>query len=479
MKILLLNAPPLKRLGIVGQIYPPLGILYLAAYLKKYDGCHDLKVIDGYHERDIDDIVNKITSFAPDILGISFSTQAATGAYAVIDRVKKEGKKTFIVVGGPHPSIYPHEPLVRSCADSVVIGEGEVTFLELVKKIKSNSNYFDLAGVAYRNNGVVTINEKRTLIKDLDSIPFPARDLLDIRAYPGYHYKKANWDTSYVSARGCPYNCVYCSNPVWKSQKPWIRFRSPGNIAEEISQVKSEYGVREFYDQTDLFNADLTWSKKVCDEFIKRQLGIHWKVQMTVKNIDEELACKMVSSGCWLGLVGIETGNDATARGINKKTSRENAEKSLSILKKCGMKTFGLFMAFNVWEENGNLMYEDRAATMKTFDFAKEMIKKKKLDIMSWSLTTPYPGSELFKISQRFKLIPEKLDSKWEFWDSSENFILNLPGVSERDWRIVQKKGKILQAMLLFRSGTFNLRSIPIYLKKIKNLLKIRKKIRN
>ena len=479
MKILLLNAPPLRRFGIVGQIYPPLGILYLAAYLREYDNCHDIKVIDGYHERDIDDIMNKIVSFGPDLLGISFTTQAATGAYEVIDRVRKQIKKTFIVVGGPHPTIYPHEPLTRSRADAVVIGEGEITFFELVKRFKENGNHRDLAGVAYSDNGAVTINEKRALIKDLDSIPFPARDLLNIKVYPGYHYKKASWDTSYISARGCPYNCVYCSNPVWKLQKPWIRLRSPGSIAEEISQVKSRYGVKEFYDQTDLFNADISWSKKVCDEFIKRKLGIYWKVQMTVKNIDDELAQKMVASGCWLGLLGIETGNDATARGINKKTSRQNAEKSLSILKDYGMKTFGLFMAFNVWEENGKLMYEDREATMRTLNFAKDMIKKKKLDIMSWSLTTPYPGSELFEIAQRHKLIPEKLDRKWELWDSSDNFILSLPGISEKDWRFIQKKGKILQALLLLRSGTFNLRSIPIYFKKIKNLFKTSNKIRD
>jgi radical SAM superfamily enzyme YgiQ (UPF0313 family) len=138
MKILLLNAPPLKRFGIVGQIYPPLGILYLAAYLKKISGDFEIQVVDGYQERNLEEVVKKIIRYSPEILGISFTTQAATGAYLVINQIRRQLPKIFIVVGGPHVTALPEESLIRSAADLVVLGEGEVTFSQLVGRIKGN-----------------------------------------------------------------------------------------------------------------------------------------------------------------------------------------------------------------------------------------------------------------------------------------------------------------------------------------------------
>lgn len=472
MKILLLNSPPLKHFGIVGQIYPPLGILYLASYLCKDNSRYDVKALDGYQEKTIDTVVNKIVQFNPDILGVSLVTQAATGAIEIIKQIRNKLKGIFIVAGGPHPTIFPGELLLKAGVDAVVIGEGEVTFSELVLCLKENKDYSELPGLAIKQNGKIKINVKRSLIKNLDEIPFPARDLLDIKSYPGYHYKKSVWDTSFLSGRGCPYKCVYCSNPVWKYNKPWIRLRSPENIASELEELKTKYGVNEFYDQTDLFNGNLKWAKKVCDEYIRRKLHIYWKVQMTVKNINKELGSKMVESGCWLGLIGVETGNDKTCLGINKRSNTVMVEKALHILKQSGMKTFALLMAFNVWEEGDQLKYENMTDTLKTLRFIRKLIKKNLIDIISWSLTTPYPGSDLYEIAQRHKLIPESIRGKWEYWDSSENFIMNLPGINNKSWQKVKRMGKFLQILLLFKSGTFNIRSIPIYIKKFWLLLK-------
>jgi anaerobic magnesium-protoporphyrin IX monomethyl ester cyclase len=474
MKIMLLNSPPLQRFGIVGQIYPPLGILYLASYLRKETNDVEIKALDGYHEKSINVVLNKITHFRPDVLGISLVTQAATGAREIIRQVREKIHTLFIVAGGPHPTIFPGELLKRPGADAVVMGEGEITFSRLILCLKENKNYHDLAGLAVKQEGKIKINKKRDLIRDLDEIPFPARDLLDIKAYPGYHYKKSSWDTSFLSGRGCPYKCVYCSNPVWKYQKPWIRLRSPRNIASELEEVKSRYGVDEFYDQTDLFNGSLKWAKEVCDEYIHRNLNINWKVQMTAKNIDEELAAKMAASGCWLALVGVETGNDRTSRGINKRSTTALVEKSLGMLKQAGLKTFALLMAFNVWEEKGKLTYEDLKDTLHTLEFVRRLIRKDLLDIISWSLTTPYPGSDLYEIALKHHLIPSSMAGKWEYWDSSENFIMTLPGVNKKDWQKVKRKGKLLQLLLLLKSGTFNFRSLPVYMKKAWMLIKSR-----
>lgn len=407
------------------------------------------------------------------------TTQGASGGYAIIKQIRELLPDTFIVTGGPHVTTLPEESLEQASADCAVVGEGEVTFYELLCRLRDNKDWRDLQGVVARaDNGKIKRNPHRSYIMDLDSIPFPARDLINLRKYPGFHYKLRSWDTSFLSSRGCPYHCSYCSDPVWKvgtdsgvagfnrRKNPWLRLRSPQNIVAELEHLKSTYDVHEFYDQTDLFNGSLSVAKNTCQVYIDAKLDIKWKVQMTVRNFDEELAALMAQSGCWMAYLGIETGNADTLKGINKRASTKSAEQSLGHLKKHGIKTFALLMAFNVWEENGELKYEDKKATMNTFKFAEKMIDEGLLDLISWSLTTPYPGSPLWGVAERHNLIPDHIKQHWEEWDSSTNMIMQLPGVTERDWKQVWLYGKWLQTKLLFKSGTFNWKSLPLYIQK-------------
>jgi len=466
MKILLLNAPPLRTFGITGQIYPPLGILYLASYVREKRNDVQIQAIDGYKENS-QELVDKIIKYAPDILGVSFTTQAASGAYKLINEVKQINPKIFIVTGGPHTSTLPEDCFKNSATDIAVVGEGEETFFEIVEKVNSSSNDINnIAGTAVMDNGQFKRNQLRPLIDDLDKIPFPARDLIDITKYPGYMYKKYNRDTDIISARGCPFNCTYCSNPVWKLQKPWFRLRSPKNVVDEIEFIIKEYGIKEIFDETDEFNGNKKWAKEVCDEIIKRNLGIAWKAQMRVDNIDSELVAKLKQSGFWMGLFGLESANDRTLEGIDKKQTVEQINKALDKFKDSQIKCFGLFMAFNVWEKDGKLCYENKDDSLRTLNFIRQLIKNKKLHLFGWSMTTPYPGSRLYDIAIRHNLIDKKYIGNWEYFDSGSNFIMKLPGVKPADWSQIINAGKKLQAKLLFTSGTFNFKAIPLYIKK-------------
>ena len=472
MKILLLNAPPLKTFGITGQIYPPLGILYLASYVRQKRPDLEIQAIDGYKENS-QKLVSKIIEDAPDILGVSFTTQAATGAYKLINEIKRINPKIFIVTGGPHTSTLPEDCLKNSAADIAVIGEGEETFFEIVEKIDSSSEDINnIAGTAVMDNGQFKRNPMRPLIDDLDTIPFPARDLLDITKYPGYMYKKYDRDTDIISARGCPFNCTYCSNPVWKLQKPWFRLRSPQNVVDEIESIIKDYGIREIFDETDEFNGNKKWAKEVCDEIIERKLDIAWKAQMRVDNIDSQLVAKLKQSGFWMGLFGLESANDRTLKGIDKKQTVAQIGKALDLFKDSQIKCFGLFMAFNVWEKDGKICYENKDDSIRTLNFARQLINEKKLHLFGWSMTTPYPGSELYNIAKRHNLIDKKCINHWEYFDSGSNFIMKLPGVTASDWSYVINAGKRLQAKLLFTSGTFNFRALPLYFKKTYYVLK-------
>jgi len=468
MKILLINAPKVGRQGVIRMMYPPLGLLYLAAYIREKENIKP-KVIDGSRET-YEDLISYAISFSPDVLGVSFTTQAATGAYNLINDIKKKTDRkdiSLIVCGGPHSTAMPEDVLLNSNCDVVVMGEGEITFHEIVKNYKERSLDFSrILGIAYKKGDEVKVNAKRPLIKDLDILPFPARDLIDLSVYSGLYYKKEKEETYLISSRGCPYNCVYCSNPVWKHNKPWYRLRSPKNVVDEIEYIVNELGIKEIYDQTDEFNGNMKWAKAVCDEIVRRGVKVSLKAQMRSDNMDGELANKMRAAGFWLGLFGVESGNNKTLKGINKRVTVEENSRALGILKDTGIKTFALLMAFNVWEENGQLCFENKKDTSNTLNYIKKLIRTKKVDLMSWSLTTPYPGSKLYDIANRHNLIPKELIGKWELWDSSERMIMQLPGIEEKDWIEIQNKGKKIQAMLLLKSGTFNFKSLPLYIKR-------------
>ena len=463
MKIQLILAAKLKskRTGGVEYIYPPLGLLYLASYLRDRLTDIEIKVTDGfrvgYHRT-----LEEVELFAPDIVGVSSATPAAGGAYRLINEIKTMLPQTTVVYGGAHATATPEDALLRSKVDYVVMGEGEVTFYNLV----SGSEPRLVRGIAYRDGEKVIKNTAQPLIQAIDEIPIPARDLIDMSKYPGYYITKRRPETHIISSRGCPYNCVFCSNPVWKLQKPWLRLRSPQGVIDELEMLARNYGIREYYDQCDEFNASKKWATAVCQELVLRDLNLAWKVQVRVDNLDEALVAKMAEAGCWLVFIGIESGNQETLDGIRKKVTLEQVREACRLFQKYGIKVFGLFMAFNVWEDNGELAYEDMAKTKKTLQFAENLIDEGLLNYLTWSLTTPYPGSELYDIALRHKLISEDMIGQWERIEPIWSFNMQLPTVSEEDWMAVKSYGARIQAKCVVRGGLFNRATIKLILQR-------------
>jgi hypothetical protein len=147
-------------------------------------------------------------------------------------------------------------------------------------------------------------------------------------------------------------------------------------------------------------------------------------------------------------------------------------DKALNIMKKGNIKCFGLFMAFNVWEEDGKLCFEDKEYSLRTLAYLKKLLKEKKLHLFGWSMTTPYPGSELYCLAVKYNLIDKEYVGKWEYFDSGSNFLMKLPGVKEKDWLEVLNAGKRLQAKRLLLSGNFNFSALPLYISKALSLVK-------
>ena len=480
MKVQLVFAPALAKsaLEVRGEsMWPPLGILYLASYLRSKMPEADIKITDGAL-LGFQKTWEEIEAFKPDILGISFYTMSTHGASTLARQAKERLPGTIIIMGGPHATALPLETLRQSHADLVVIGEGEIAFSQIVQAVNaglSAQEIYKLPGVwAIERNGekeIVHENPAAQFASPLDILPSPAWDLIDFTPYEGWYLSKQSPEAAIFSARGCPYWCAFCSNAVWKSSRPTLRLRSAKNVVDELEMLSRKYGIREFFDQADEFNNSLENALEICRELKKRNLGMTWKTQLRVKPFTEELAKAMAEAGCWYVHLGIETGNQETIEGTGKKIDLRDVETTCALLKKYNIKVLGLFMLYNVWEEDGQLRFEDSKASLRTLEFARGLFKKRLIDYISWSITAPYPGSKLFDIARRHNLIDPRLLTDWEAWQKEEIFLMSLPGISRKEQQKVKRKGEFLRVCCLLRSWQFKLKDIPFMIKRGLHLL--------
>ncbi|MDD5454383.1 MAG: radical SAM protein [Candidatus Ratteibacteria bacterium] len=440
MKIHLVFAPttfPLNYGDLGKGIDPPLGILYLASYLRKYgpEGT-DIKITDGQLEG-FEKTLYAIVSESADIVGISAVTTNILGAYELINRVKEKLPYSKIILGGPHPTAMPEEAFEKSKVDVVVIGEGEATFTELVNFYSNRNNLpediSEIEGLCIPLQGSPTRTKPRSFIQNLDTIPFPARDLVNMKRYTGYPISKKSPSTSILTSRGCPFNCTFCSNNVWKISRPTYRVRSVKNIVDELQELSQKGEFKEFFDYSDEFNTNISHTKDILREIINRNLSINLKCQLRAKPIDEELVQLMKKAGVWYVHLGIESGNEETLRGIRKMVTLEDVEKCCRMLKKYDIKIWGLFMYFNIWERNRQLFIEDYNQSVNTFNYAKKLYKERLIDYFGGSITTPFPGSELWDIAVRHNLIKEECIGKWDMWFYKKDLRLvsHFPGITE------------------------------------------------
>jgi radical SAM superfamily enzyme YgiQ (UPF0313 family) len=474
MRVQLIFGPPLSppRLGELGEkINPPLGVLYLAAYLREHIKGIEIDVVDGVRNG-YDYTLSRIREFGPEILGVSFYTTTALGSYHLINKVKEERADLFVIAGGPHVTALPEELLEKSKADVGVIGEGEETLRELVtlfieKKGKPpHMNYDRVNGIIYRQRENLLRTPARPLIGDLDSIPFPARDLVSMSDYSGWYVHKRLPETKMITSRGCPYYCTFCASPVWKISKPWMRVRSPKNVVDEIEELIQVHGIREFMDDGDEFNAMVQNSIAICREIKRRKLNIPWKTQLRAHPLPEELVQLMAETGCWYVHLGIESGNPETLKGIKKNITLEQVVNACRLLRKYHIEVMGLFMIYNVWEEDGQLRFEDTAMSKKTLDFANMLVDKGLINHINWSITTPYPGSKLYNIALRHGLIKPKLLGNWDAWISQSWFVMNLPGISDSEQARMKTYGMAKKAWLLLKSGGIGVKDFGLFAKK-------------
>lgn len=375
--------PPINEGKKTVFSFPPLGILYISTYVIKKG--FDVKVIDAViNNIPIKDLVDQIVKEKPGIVCISAMTPQILNSIRITEDIKAQDPDIKIAIGGSHISS-TKDSLYRFSKnfDFLIYGEGEFTFYELLKSLKDNSNNFnEINGLIYKDKeGKVVINPPREPIEDLNSIPFPDLSLVDIKKYESF-YAKSHPFTTLIASRGCPFNCTFCD--AYATHGKRLRFRSPGNIVDEIENNLKKFGIRQIMIKDSTFTVDKGWVKEICNLIISRGLKINWTCNTRVDMIEKELFKLMKKAGCYMVLLGIESGSQKVLDNIRKGITLKQIEEGIKICKEVDIETTGYFMIGN----QGDSEVEVR----KTINLSKKL----NLDFVNFGVATPYPNTELY-----------------------------------------------------------------------------------
>ncbi|MDY7009291.1 MAG: radical SAM protein [Planctomycetota bacterium] len=405
----------------------PLGLAYIGAVLEQ-EG-FGVEIIDmSPLEMSVADLGNILVEKAPKIVGISFMTPQYNSTVAILKLVKEVDERIKTIVGGAHASALPEAMLEIEQLDYVVIGEGEITTKELVSVIlgKSDRKAEEIKGIGFVRNNKCIFTEVRPLMTDLDTVPFPAWHLLPMDRYSVESLGGERGESVYplLSSRGCPNRCIFCSSHVvFKRQ---FRERSAANIVAEIEFLAKRYNARQF----DFVDDTVTVNKKrmveLCEHLVSHHKNIRWLCNSRVNTVTPDLLKTMYKAGCRKVDFGVESGNPDILKNIKKGITLEQAVDAHRWARKAGLITSSFFMVGNLGEGPEHIR--------KTADFIDEL----ETDYVSATITTPFPGTELYSIADSQGWIYER---DWSKYDTTA-FI-------SKDYKPVASNGTMSREQLL------------------------------
>lgn len=370
---------------------PPLGILYVATYLKVYSQ-HEVKVLDCHVAgNNFNKAMDEVCRYKPDLVGISAWTDFWYPAYKLGKAIKKVLPDIHLTYGGPHVNIYPEVTLGIDFVDSVVVGDGEVPFYHLSNMVADRVKDNSFPGLHWSDYGVKYQDEKFYIQKDLDDLPIPDRHLLDIKNYTSV-LGKGRFVTTMITSRGCPYKCTFCKLYVQKTL-----CRSAENVVKEFEEIQ-KLGIKE----VEVYDDTFTWSKdrakNICQCIQESHIDIRWAIRDRVSASDEEVLAELRKAGCDRIHYGVESGVDRVIKAMKKHITTAQAEEAVRIAKKHGFTVLTYFMFGNIEES-----IEDMR---KTIDFALSLNS----DFAEFSITIPYAGTEMYDVALGTGTIP------YDFW---------------------------------------------------------------
>lgn len=400
MRIVLLYAPPWKIARNGDPIYPPeegppdnvdpaaaaegdfiqapYGLLSLAAQALRSGLSVQTVNASNFTWPDIEILIRRLNA---DLFGLSCMTENRRGVAMVARLIRNIHPGSHIVVGGPHVTALPIETLrhVRAI-DTVVVGEGEDTFLDIIRCLRENRPVQDIPGTAWRTSNGFRIGPPRARIADLDTLA-PPSDYFDLHTL--------------LTSRGCPMQCTFCSSKMMWGKK--VRFHSAAYVLNMLETAVNRRGQRILSIKDDTFTADRPRALAICKGIRKRRLEFIWSCDTRADYLDEALLSEMRQSGCARISMGVESASTAILRNINKRLSLERLFNVTRAAKKYGIQTRYYMMAGN------------RGETLETFHQSLDFITRAKPNQFVFSQLHLYPGTEEFDIFMRHGLVSPEM----------------------------------------------------------------------
>jgi len=368
-----------------GAVMPALGILYIAALMRK-EG-FPVEILDAEGSRSgISETVNSIVKQNPDVLGITATTLSILSAVKIAEEVKSRLPDIKVFIGGPHVTAMPMETIHDyPDVDGCVIGAGEAGFMKILNNINNRKRFENgVDGLAWRCGEKINVNPQKEYTKDLDSLPFPAWDMLKgfpDAYHPPFHSYRRLPVANIITTRGCPYACSFCDRSVF-GQK--LYSHSTEYIIEMIEYLMKDFSVREISIKDDMFILRHEKVEEFCRQVRDRKLNIKWSCNARVNNVNDKILREMKKAGCWLISYGIESGSPKILKRMEKSITKEQSLEALRITRKNGIVSKGFFMIGLPGE------------TIDTMEETLEFIKELPLDELNINCFTPFPGTKFY-----------------------------------------------------------------------------------
>ncbi len=343
MNIVLATSPAGEDIHGVRSI-PPLSLGYLAASLKQLPDVH-IRVLDAYGEGlTVPQAAERALALSPDLLAVSSTSFCFKSGMGLISQTKAKKGDLVSVMGGYHPTTFDYL-LLRDLPflDFVIRGEGDRSFPELCRRLSKCESVAGLPGLSYRENGQVVRGDPQQ-IEDLDSLPFPARELF---TYEGYFHQFGGFclppmppTANMITSRGCPYHCTFCPKmfPQWH-----YRLRSAENVFEEILELYNA-GCEMAFFQDENFSHSIPRIERLCNLILDHNLQMRFAFQGTIHHIPESVFQLMHKAGFDALLVGIESGSDAQLKRFGKPATSRSLAEGVQRAKKAHMAVVGFFI---------------------------------------------------------------------------------------------------------------------------------------
>ncbi|MGB5531201.1 MAG: radical SAM protein [Ignavibacteriaceae bacterium] len=389
------------------QPYPPLGTIYAAAVMRKAG--YDVSLFDTALIDSPDKIIPVIEEQKPDYMviyddGFNYLTKMCLtnmreAAFRMAEIAQKKGIK---VIASSSDAADHYEKYIAHGVEFVVIGEGEITLRELLKKLDNGeTNFKNVDGLAFKENGNITRTSSRQIVTELDSFPMPAWDLVDISSYKKIWMENHGYfSLNIATTRGCPFKCNWCAKPIYGNR---YNSRSPQKVAEEIEFLMKNFDAKYFWMCDDIFGLKPGWVQEFRDVVKIKGLNFKYKIQSRVDLLlQEDTISALAESGAETVWVGAESGSQKILDAMDKGTTVEQIHEAVKLLKQNGIRP-AFFLQFGY-------LGEGKEDIEKTINMVLDLMPEE----IGISVSYPLPGTKFFE------KVKEQLSEKANWTDSDE-----------------------------------------------------------